>query len=626
MILLFLFMIINIMVAIKSNKLSDPNCRCFIFDSTMHKSGIFKTPNYPKNYQYELDCLLYHFHGQPTELVKITFSTFNLRKPIEKKCIDYLDMFTTIDYNDYNTMSYISEGIKLPLKPEQTLKNLSTNFARPADYRLCGDLNDFPQNDFYSISSILLLIFHTASKIPGTKRGQQMGFIGQFSFDLKSNYQVNGRHKEKTFCDYEFFNRKLLNGTIKHGNFFSPLYPSNYPPNIKCRFIFKADKNERIILTFRSIRLKPMLNDDSKSNVERCDTKKSIPAQNDFISISEIHEDKSRTLAYLCTNLVNIQLVSHSSILKVDFISHNPIYQGQGFHGTYEFVHESQVLPSPFIEEDHLVDTSELEEKHKNSKDHLENSEALLNANKSKLLFADAGFTSVRNMQFSEVEDSSYSDFMNTQYSHQFSNEIKSRYVHRKLIVSKGPINHTEGIIHSPNFPEIYPPSTIAMYTFIGQPTEKVLVKFLFLELGNSDSCTNQNKSMGDRIQLFDGMHTDDPLILEYCENIVVFNNQQNMYTTSKPEYIFSSGNFMVLRFTSDQISRPNELGFKLFYTFEQQNENQQQIYDNEKDIQLISQTRVIQHKLINCSKFTLITEISLILPIIICFQMKDNR
>ncbi|KAH8876916.1 Cubilin [Schistosoma japonicum] len=551
------------------------DCRCFIFDSTMHKSGIFKTPNYPKNYQYELDCLLYHFHGQPTELVKITFSTFNLRKPIEKKCIDYLDMFTTIDYNDYNTMSYISEGIKLPLKPEQTLKNLSTNFARPADYRLCGDLNDFPQNDFYSISSILLLIFHTASKIPGTKRGQQMGFIGQFS--------------------------KLLNGTIKHGNFFSPLYPSNYPPNIKCRFIFKADKNERIILTFRSIRLKPMLNDDSKSNVERCDTKKSIPAQNDFISISEIHEDKSRTLAYLCTNLVNIQLVSHSSILKVDFISHNPIYQGQGFHGTYEFVHESQVLPSPFIEEDHLVDTSELEEKHKNSKDHLENSEALLNANKSKLLFADAGFTSVRNMQFSEVEDSSYSDFMNTQYSHQFSNEIKSRYVHRKLIVSKGPINHTEGIIHSPNFPEIYPPSTIAI-------------------------CTNQNKSVGDRIQLFDGMHTDDPLILEYCENIVVFNNQQNMYTTSKPEYIFSSGNFMVLRFTSDQISRPNELGFKLFYTFEQQNENQQQIYDNEKDIQLISQTRVIQHKLINCSKFTLITEISLILPIIICFQMKDNR
>ncbi|CAH8539838.1 unnamed protein product [Schistosoma intercalatum] len=624
--LLFFIVIINMIFTIKSNQLSDPNCRCFLFDSTMYKSGIFKTPNYPKNYQYELNCLLYYFHGLSNELVKITFTTFNLRKPIEKKCIDYLDMFTTIESN--NQMAKYSN-----------LMNISSiNYSRPADYRLCGDLNDFPQNDFYSISSILLLIFHTASKIPGIKYHQQMGFIGQFTFDLKSNYQNNGKHKENTFCDYEFH----YNNTIKYGNFFSPFYPSNYPPNIKCRFIFIADNNQRILLTFHSIRLKSMTNENNISNIERCSTRNSIPVQNDFISISEMYKNKSRTLAYLCTNLVNIQLVSHTSILKLDFISRSPFYQGQGFHGTYEFVHESQVLPSPFLEEDdQLVETNEHEEKYQNSRNNQDKLENLSNTNKSRLFFADAGFTSTRNMQFHEDEYSSDPDFMNFHYSNQFNNEMKSKYVQRKLIVSKGPVNRTQGIIHSPQYPEPYPPSIITMYTFIGQPTEIILVKFLFLELGNSNNCENENQSLGDRIQLIDGIHIDDPLIIEYCENKIITNNQQNLYTTIKPEYFISSKNLMVLIFKSDHITKPNELGFKLFYSFELKDQSYiKHTYKEEKErkekeekvkgkkenyLTITNQNGIIQNKPVNCSKFILITEISLILPIIICFQLNEN-
>ncbi|CAH8502952.1 unnamed protein product [Schistosoma turkestanicum] len=633
MILVFSIVIINMIFTIESNKLSDPNCRCFVFDSAMHKSGIFKTPNYPKNYQYELDCLLYYFHGLSTELVKITFTTFNLRKPIEKKCIDYLDIFTTIESNDHTMLEnqiMMNENMKLSSKSGQPMYNLSVNFPRPADYRLCGDLNDFPQNDFYSVSSILLLIFHTAPKIPGLKRSQQMGFIGQFTFDLKTNYQNNeGRRKENTFCDYEFSPMKLSNKTIKYGEFFSPFYPSNYPPNIKCRFIFKADKKERIILTFRSIRLKAMTNGNLGNNhTKRCSTRNSIPVQSDFISISEMYKNKSRTLANLCTNLVNIQLVSHGSMLKLDFVSRSPFYQGQGFHGTYEFVHESQVLPSPFLKEDdnQPVENDEHENQYlnyKNNKDKLENSS---NSNKSKLFFADAEFTSSRNMQFREAEDSSYLDYMNFPYSNQFNNEIKSNHVQRKLIVSKGPINHTQGIIYSPRFPQPYPSSFKAMYTFIGQSMEIVLVKFLFLELGNSNSCENRNKSMGDRVQLYDGMHTEDPLIIEYCENKIVYSNQQKTYTTFKPEYFISSKNIMTVLFKSDEISRPNELGFKLFYSFEQQDQHQQRTYEKEKYLTIPDQTVINHNKPVNCSKIAFITEIYLILPIIICFQLKENR
>ncbi|VDP29648.1 unnamed protein product [Schistosoma curassoni] len=255
------------------------------------------------------------------------------------RCIDYLDMFTTIESNNQ-------------MAKHSNLMNISSvNYSRPADYRLCG------------------------------------------------NYQNNGKHKENTFCDYEFY----YNNTIKYGNFFSPFYPSNYPPNIKCRFIFIADNNQRILLTFHSIRLKSMTNEDNISNIERCSTRNSIPVQNDFISISEMYKNKSRTLAYLCTNLVNIQLVSHTSILKLDFISRSPFYQGQGFHGTYEFVHESQVLPSPFLEEDdQLVETNEHEEKYQNSRNNQDKLENLSNTNKSRLFFADAGFTSTRNIQFHE--------------------------------------------------------------------------------------------------------------------------------------------------------------------------------------------------------------------------------
>ncbi|CAH8850315.1 unnamed protein product [Trichobilharzia szidati] len=562
----FLFLIVIIMmVAIQSNKLSDPNCRCYVFDSRMHKSGTFKTPSYPKKYPYELDCLMYRFQGLPTELVKLTFWSFSLRKPIDKKCIDYVDMFTTIDPDrlvstELKTTS--SSFTHTPTKREQIPRNVSTNHQRPADYRLCGDLEDFPQNDFYSISSILILIFHTASRTSDVRRGRPMGFIGHFSFDLKSNYLSDGKLKENTKCNYEFQSVETANGTLKYGNFFSPQYPSNYPPKITCQYSFKAEKHERVILTFRSIRLKPTSQDGLTGNVERCSTWNHLPLQHDFITVSEVYEETTKTLARICSNVMNIQLVSHTSNLKMDFVSHNPIYQGQGFRGTYEFVHESRVNPSPFLseEENGQVDSS---------KNEGESQELLrTNTNKSRLLVADAGFSSSRNMHFREVDDLIHSDLMDAQYSSQSYSDMDSKYVQRKLILSSGPSNHTQGFIVSPNFPQPYPPSTTIVYTFIGQPTEKVVVKFLYMRLGNSNSC--ENTSMGDRVQLFDGMNTEDPLIIEYCENKVVFRNKPEIHMTTEAEYFRSSGYIMTLRFKSDGITGPDELGFKLYYNFEQ--------------------------------------------------------
>ncbi|VDP97247.1 unnamed protein product [Trichobilharzia regenti] len=75
---------------------------------------------------------------------------------------------------------------------------------------------------------------------------------------------------------------------------------------------------------------------------------------------------------------------------------------------------------------------------------------------------------------------------------------------------------------------------------------------------------------MGDRVQLFDGMNMEDPLIIEYCENKVVFRNRPEMHITTESEYFRSSGYIMTLRFKSDGMTGPDELGFKLYYNFEQ--------------------------------------------------------
>ncbi|CAH8538298.1 unnamed protein product [Heterobilharzia americana] len=619
----FLIVIINIMIVLKSNKLSDPNCRCYIFDSTMHKSGTFKTPSYPKKYYYDLDCLIYRFQGQPTELVKITFSTFNLRKPIQQKCIDYVDVFTTIETVESTSKEAISNQLSnLPEQHQQISRTFSTNLYRPADYRICGDLNDFPQNEFYSVNSVLFLIFHTAPKSVKVKHGQQIGFTGQFTFELKSNYRIIGKLEENTLCNYEFHNVQSLNGTIKHGNFFSPRYPSNYPPKIRCKYMFKADKNERVILTFRSIRLKPIFNEDYTGSLEICNTWNSVHVQHDIISVSEVYQEELKPLIHLCTNLENIQLVSHTPILIMNFVSQNPIFQGQGFHGTYEFVHESQVKPSPFLNDSNQKHVDIVE--HQNFEVNQLKSNHLTSLNKSKLLVADAGFTSSRSMQFHEVENSVHSDLMDTQHNSYSNYLLDPKYVQRKLIFSAGPLNHTQGSIHSVNFPEVYPPLITEVYTFIGQLNERVVVNFLYLKLGNSKNCDNINSLMGDRVQLFDGMHTEDPLIIEYCGDKMIFRKKPEMFSISEPYYFHSSGNALTLKFKSDSISRPNELGFKLLYNFEHHPEVQQ--HDN-SEVAKISLNKeeygASKNISINISDIVRMSRISLILPGLVLFKCK---
>lgn len=56
-------------------------CECLIFSGTYGKEkGTFKSPDHPKPYPSNIDCLLYTFIGSPDEIIELTFEAFDVRK------------------------------------------------------------------------------------------------------------------------------------------------------------------------------------------------------------------------------------------------------------------------------------------------------------------------------------------------------------------------------------------------------------------------------------------------------------------------------------------------------------------------------------------------------------------
>jgi len=58
-----------------------PGCECIIFTSTFGKElGSFSSPDYPKPYPTNIDCILYTFIAARDEIVQISFKDFDVQK------------------------------------------------------------------------------------------------------------------------------------------------------------------------------------------------------------------------------------------------------------------------------------------------------------------------------------------------------------------------------------------------------------------------------------------------------------------------------------------------------------------------------------------------------------------
>lgn len=56
-------------------------CSCVVYSSSDRpQGGTFTSPDYPKRYPPNIDCLLYTFIGHPDEIVVLRFHHFNIRR------------------------------------------------------------------------------------------------------------------------------------------------------------------------------------------------------------------------------------------------------------------------------------------------------------------------------------------------------------------------------------------------------------------------------------------------------------------------------------------------------------------------------------------------------------------
>ncbi|GAA51637.1 deleted in malignant brain tumors 1 protein, partial [Clonorchis sinensis] len=246
-------------------------------------------------------------------------------------CLDYVDLFTTIDTSEEsNSVQHGTQPVRYP--------------TRPADYRICGDLSSVPQTEFYSIGSILFLIFHSVSLLKNERPVTFGGFVGQFAFIAKDNYGTDGVLKPDTLCTYQISHLSENQSHHRSGRIFSPYYPSNYPPRTNCHYQFAGANTERIILTFQSIQLNTNVLDKAVRHKPVC------PENGDLIIVTERQNQTDiGTLARICGHAQGVQIVTHGPTVTVEFQSNGDLFKGQGFQASYEFVHRTQVQPSPYL-------------------------------------------------------------------------------------------------------------------------------------------------------------------------------------------------------------------------------------------------------------------------------------
>ncbi|XP_022909201.1 suppressor of lurcher protein 1-like [Onthophagus taurus] len=269
-----------------------PGCECLVYSTTHGKEmGTFTSPDFPKQYAQNIDCVLYTFIGRPNEIIQIVFLDFDIPKR-SNDCIrgDYLKLFLHLNGGEVNEYT-----------PWETV--------------LCGSLVDIP-TILYSSGPGLVLEFHS-----GNERSNSTGFSGTFRFMDRRLFKTGGQKVSGTTCDYQFSSTD--SSSSSYGNFYSPKYPSSYPKNIKCSYLFRARNRERIQLVFEEISLQ-------KGDI-------SCLNRADIIRIYDGISPGDAAIKFLCNEGAEVEIFSTGSNLFVEFVA-NSDWPGHGFKARYQFL------------------------------------------------------------------------------------------------------------------------------------------------------------------------------------------------------------------------------------------------------------------------------------------------
>uniref|UniRef100_A0A8D8Z1K3 Dorsal-ventral patterning protein tolloid n=1 Tax=Cacopsylla melanoneura TaxID=428564 RepID=A0A8D8Z1K3_9HEMI len=269
----------------------NPGCDCILYTATYGKEyGIFSSPDFPKPYPPKIKCLLYTFLAASDEIIEIQFKEFDVDKT-NTDCLqgDYLKLFLHVEDAEVNEYT-------------------------PWSSLLCGKYNNVP-HVFFSSGPGLVLEFHT----DGHHTTNSSGFIGTFRFLEKKMFHTDGHKLAGTSCDYQFISN---NHTRPQGRFFSPRYPSNYPPDIKCAYTFRARAQEKIRVILEDIKLE----EGDVSCINRAD----------YIKVHDGRTASYPAIGLYCNQGSHIEILSTGPELYIEFVSHS-VEPGQGFKAKFQF-------------------------------------------------------------------------------------------------------------------------------------------------------------------------------------------------------------------------------------------------------------------------------------------------
>ncbi|XP_064549221.1 cubilin isoform X2 [Drosophila montana] len=189
--------------------------------SKKESTGFVLSPNYPYPYIPKTVCR-YFIYGmqdaQHLERVRLEFISFNIPK---------------VEHKDKSESNCTDGYLKVYLKGQET-----ADAYDKFDYELCGNetqrvISDGPR---------LAMVFSS-----GELQGR--GFKGKYIFETE--YKIPGTAAPDGTCSFTY-----VSSSKKRGELNSPRYPSNYPSDTNCSYLFLAEHNEQVTIVFDHFKIK----------------------------------------------------------------------------------------------------------------------------------------------------------------------------------------------------------------------------------------------------------------------------------------------------------------------------------------------------------------------------------
>ncbi|XP_034131223.1 cubilin isoform X3 [Drosophila guanche] len=190
--------------------------------SKKESTGFVLSPNYPYPYIPKTVCR-YFIYGmqdaQHLERVRLEFtSTFNIPQ---------------VSHKDKSESNCTDGYLKIYLKGQET-----ADAYDKFDYELCGN----ETQRVISEGPRLAMVFSS-----GELQGR--GFKGKYTFETE--YKIPGTAAPDGTCSFTY-----VSSSKKRGELNSPRYPSNYPSDTNCSYLFLAEANEQVTIVFDHFKIK----------------------------------------------------------------------------------------------------------------------------------------------------------------------------------------------------------------------------------------------------------------------------------------------------------------------------------------------------------------------------------